>query len=108
MATKQEPCQNYFNSIKVQLERACSSPPLRKNEFQFHKGTIRTFQQVKDSLPPDYFNSIKVQLEQVEVEQNAGNTEAFQFHKGTIRTFKFEIHAYLINTFQFHKGTIRT
>ena len=55
-------------------------------QFQFHKGTIRTFQEVKDSLPPEYFNSIKVQLELEQAGLNPNLMMKFQFHKGTIRT----------------------
>ena len=34
---------SYFNSIKVQLRRKpYKRVPLRDNEFQFHKGTIKT------------------------------------------------------------------
>ena len=54
-----------FNSIKVQLEpvRDCRLR-IRKRRFQFHKGTIRTFQDKCSCLLAfRYFNSIKVQLE---------------------------------------------
>ena len=56
---------SYFNSIKVQLE-----PLLYRNIsdafiFQFHKGTIRTYQPFCFLLHEQtHFNSIKVQLEQ--------------------------------------------
>ena len=40
---KAESISNYFNSIKVQLERVCPSAVLSSIAlFQFHKGTIRT------------------------------------------------------------------
>ena len=32
----------YFNSIKVQLERVYGDTTSKVTEFQFHKGTIRT------------------------------------------------------------------
>ena len=54
-----------FNSIKVQLELdgfkpVCEVAP----EFQFHKGTIRTYQITqKRKVMKKNFNSIKVQLE---------------------------------------------
>ena len=53
-----------FNSIKVQLE--LQKLPIRrlKRIFQFHKGTIRTFNCNLSILIIFHFNSIKVQLEQ--------------------------------------------
>ena len=53
-----------FNSIKVRLEPISQQINLRNCLFQFHKGTIRTLDQL-------YF----------ELSENQ-----FQFHKGTIRT----------------------
>ena len=55
---------NYFNSIKVRLERVPVSPITRLTVFQFHKGTIRT------GVPVSPITRLTV----------------FQFHKGTIRT----------------------
>ena len=54
----------YFNSIKVQLELLSKVHWLRfVKVFQFHKGTIRTFG-FQTKIPIlSYFNSIKVQLE---------------------------------------------
>ena len=55
-----------FNSIKVRLEQGWHPErQTRRNQFQFHKGTIRT--------QPDF----------AEVSKFA----KFQFHKGTIRTY---------------------
>ena len=60
-----------FNSIKVRLEPAGINPYLAmQNEFQFHKGAIRTW----SSFHP--FSSL---------------TE-FQFHKGAIRTMSGRSH----------------
>ena len=59
--------QNYFNSIKVQLERGALGVASSLLGFQFHKGTIRT------ALLGDVSAS--------------GNV--FQFHKGTIRTLGY-------------------
>ena len=57
------------------------------NEFQFHKGTIRTTQAAEDAII----------------------AKIFQFHKGTIRTIKlFLFYLRERHVFQFHKGTIRT
>ena len=96
-----------FNSIKVRLEQGEVIKAVTFQEFQFHKGTIRTmniisrkksslkFQfhkgtiRTKRSSPVSlllfYFNSIKVRLEQYKKGVGyVGNQ--FQFHKGTIRT----------------------
>ena len=76
----------YFNSIKVRLERlitfASATLALR---FQFHKGTIRTYDILLYLSALSYFNSIKVRLELIYA---LGLIAAylFQFHKGTIRT----------------------
>ena len=54
----------YFNSIKVRLERnddQCSG--YFSFRFQFHKGTIRTLSDLDDDAPVLHFNSIKVRLE---------------------------------------------
>ena len=57
---------NYFNSIKVQLEHGLSARKTLALRFQFHKGTIRTLYAL--GLIAAYL---------------------FQFHKGTIRTQVF-------------------
>ena len=55
----------YFNSIKVRLEHPEQCRQRQKdNQFQFHKGTIRTS----------------------DTAQGSGTSATFQFHKGTIRT----------------------
>ena len=56
----------HFNSIKVQLEQMHLNTQLKCILlFQFHKGTIRTFQTVSEFIDELlHFNSIKVQLEQ--------------------------------------------
>ena len=33
---------NYFNSIKVRLEQGAGNRQLPRQQFQFHKGAIRT------------------------------------------------------------------
>ena len=55
--------------------------------FQFHKGTIRTLEAVKQYPTSSYFNSIKVRLEQDVMDEFRQPPSSFQFHKGTIRTF---------------------
>ena len=58
--------QEYFNSIKVRLERGTNKVLVSDTGFQFHKGTIRTGH-IGCTLSDSY---------------------VFQFHKGTIRTRK--------------------
>ena len=53
--------------------------------FQFHKGTIKTYQQCILSALVLHFNSIKVRLKPV-VFVCCDVTSLFQFHKGTIKT----------------------
>ena len=57
----------YFNSIKVRLEPSggAVAPPL-ECQFQFHKGTIRTYKYMKSIADHSFdFNSIKVRLEPI-------------------------------------------
>ena len=76
----------YFNSIKVQLEQLIGGSSSMINiKFQFHKGTIRTWDFGIRKLSSHNFNSIKVQLEQ-ELGADRLPPSSFQFHKGTIRT----------------------
>ena len=100
---------DYFNSIKVQLEQTEAHSASCLATFQFHKGTIRTLpfalltlgvrifqfhkgtirtERTKDNRNTCYhhFNSIKVQLERSTANYKAAVPLAFQFHKGTIRT----------------------
>ena len=55
------------------------------DEFQFHKGTIRTIGFAWKKDKDNHFNSIKVQLEHNE-KTGFSICDQFQFHKGTIRT----------------------
>ena len=55
----------YFNSIKVQLKRAGLLDWLDQEQFQFHKGTIKTNNLGFPAVERAYFNSIKVQLKLV-------------------------------------------
>ena len=57
----------HFNSIKVQLEHLSHRNLFTAKVFQFHKGTIRTFDVIKLILEFAHFNSIKVQLEQTRI-----------------------------------------
>ena len=54
-----------FNSIKVRLEHNETSPTTLMLEFQFHKGAIRTVDQLQDQTDLNDFNSIKVRLERL-------------------------------------------
>ena len=75
-----------FNSIKVRLELVVMLSASIINEFQFHKGAIRTILRV--SIPM--------------------LSSSFQFHKGAIRTLAASRSQLLGTVFQFHKGAIRT
>ena len=97
----------YFNSIKVRLERGVGQNIPDTLQFQFHKGTIRTFLSYPCCRHVPNFNSIKVRLE-LDFQKKAYVLTKFQFHKGTIRT-KFNSTGKPTEfQFQFHKGTIRT
>ena len=52
----------YFNSIKVQLRLDLNNFVCSNNEFQFHKGTIKTEELSSMYSTHANFNSIKVQL----------------------------------------------
>ena len=54
----------YFNSIKVRLKRYMKQNSINTHEFQFHKGTIKTFVPLHPQI----------------------SEYKFQFHKGTIKT----------------------
>ena len=63
-------------------------------QFQFHKGTIRTrLPRYPLHLHP-YFNSIKVQLEPSRAATER-STRLFQFHKGTIRTYTITFNSFI-------------
>ena len=53
--------------------------------FQFHKGTIKTACYYEHHARHCHFNSIKVQLKRNEVD-HLDIRPQFQFHKGTIKT----------------------
>ena len=76
----------HFNSIKVRLEHSDNAVMQVDNEFQFHKGAIRTFCSTL----------------------SFGCIELFQFHKGAIRTRASAAVLLSFVSFQFHKGAIRT
>ena len=54
----------YFNSIKVRLEQSIGIlNTVASLGFQFHKGAIRTLEEVTKYMQLRHFNSIKVRLE---------------------------------------------
>ena len=75
----------HFNSIKVRLERSGDIVRYCKQEFQFHKGAIRTLMNLRRRVKDTHFNSIKVRLERPQGVRKGGLNK-FQFHKGAIRT----------------------
>ena len=52
----------YFNSIKVQLRPIVTTDTTHVQQFQFHKGTIKTYPNRTCRSRQTHFNSIKVQL----------------------------------------------
>ena len=96
-----------FNSIKVRLEPLFSLGRDTLTEFQFHKGTIRTYQ-FPQKMSTDclfQFHKGTIRTEDIYLFYFV---RLFQFHKGTIRTFIPSMVICAILIFQFHKGTIRT
>ena len=85
-------CQapNNFISIKVRLEQAAENGSRWALKFQFHKGTIRTYNLVVNNFNNQNFNSIKVRLELPNLVTSKVHL-IFQFHKGTIRTITISL-----------------
>ena len=75
--------------------------------FQFHKGTIKTYSEADVQGGQTHFNSIKVRLKRSLLPRQI-TLQAFQFHKGTIKTIVITHDTTSISQFQFHKGTIKT
>ena len=97
--------------------------------FQFHKGTIKTMNEIGIYEYLNCFNSIKVRLKQL-MPSLESLRQQFQFHKGTIKTRQrfvlqgdierfnsIKVRLKLLSqfdklvierVFQFHKGTIKT
>ena len=120
----------YFNSIKVRLEPIHTLRNRYKTiPFQFHKGTIRTYEEVGSNNTPRrfqfhkgtirtllphfiiilflHFNSIKVRLELL----NAAIQLKFISNFNSIKVRLERLYWLFVLThhkFQFHKGTIRT
>ena len=59
----------YFNSIKVQLKPFFRQGYNMFQQFQFHKGTIKTVKLAVTAQTAFDFNSIKVQLKQQNEQQ---------------------------------------
>ena len=75
----------HFNSIKVRLEPEMVAKGEKVYIFQFHKGAIRTENEVQVTEESRNFNSIKVRLELLRKVSMIPSL-LFQFHKGAIRT----------------------
>ena len=76
----------HFNSIKEQLKPYHQRIDVGIVIFQFHKGTIKTLEDVNTLWELLDFNSIKVQLKHLEGRYGM-TMKKFQFHKGTIKTY---------------------
>ena len=76
-------------------------------QFQFHKGTIRTFNGVSFQNKIPNFNSIKVRLERVSEPGLPIDLRNFNSIKVRLE-LAYAIGLLLAFLFQFHKGTIRT
>ena len=97
----------YFNSIKVRLELDNTISQVAYEQFQFHKGTIRTCRTGHRLTAAMYFNSIKVRLEREQVAFD--NDFVVNFNSIKVRLEQNELHHAADEIiFQFHKGTIRT
>ena len=97
-----------FNSIKVRLKRVRRVCRLRTpDQFQFHKGTIKTHTHHREHAEDFDFNSIKVRLKRSRALLRVARRQ-FQFHKGTIKTAVRLQQGAARAWFQFHKGTIKT
>ena len=71
----------------MRLEQAFTSVFFSIALFQFHKGAIRTSEDVLQNIAHLHFNSIKVRLERPPARSLCARC-SFQFHKGAIRTFR--------------------
>ena len=88
----------YFNSIKVQLELLVALVFLLALAFQFHKGTIRTSDRLSRSvITCAHFNSIKVQLEQNKIENI--NLHDLDFNSIKVQLERFEVRSIHNNPF---------
>ena len=119
----------YFNSIKVRLIQYGSPQSHKKNEFQFHKGSINTkrsanmkmqfwlFQFHKGSINTllelnsikwdFHFNSIKVRLILKDFLRVEGKNDDFNSIKVRL-ILRGAVWCHGFPVFQFHKGSINT
>ena len=77
-------------------------------QFQFHKGTIRTYFCTRIQSLMFYFNSIKVQLELLKLLLRCLFMHYFNSIKVQLEHMVSFAQVALCLLFQFHKGTIRT
>ena len=75
--------------------------------FQFHKGAIRTFDEICVMLSNSHFNSIKVRLEQRVAPSAKNALKNFNSIKVRLEHNLLSCWVVLLE-FQFHKGAIRT
>ena len=98
---------SYFNSIKVRLEHKVQQEAVLYCEFQFHKGTIRTWCWSRVNSVEKKFNSIKVRLERLFDLLLCLCLPYFNSIKVRLEPAR-RLRSILVGLFQFHKGTIRT
>ena len=99
-------CDN-FNSIKVRLKRTAVRELDLADKFQFHKGTIKTWQMMRMHAWMIYFNSIKVRLKPCHRPSYTVLPLNFNSIKVRLKPDFFKKNN-LPDKFQFHKGTIKT
>ena len=81
---------------------------MRKYEFQFHTGSI------KSRLPTGFvcrcisFNSILVRLKVVYPISSLSAPEGFKFHTGSIKVISLGSSGFVSGSFQFHTGSIKS
>ena len=71
--------------MKVRLKHDYLNQPVRKTEFQFHEGPIKTNGEKNSRGEWVSFNSMKVRLKQ-KLPKVSYNPAMFQFHEGPIKT----------------------
>ena len=119
----------YFNSIKVRLKQSAENEREFAEKFQFHKGTIKTFDLKVYQKYQQHFNSIKVRLKRIDFLPINRYLPDFNSIKVRLKLVvdcdkaiqllyfnSIKVRLKLVLTmllqfvmrFQFHKGTIKT
>ena len=78
------------------------------NQFQFHKGTIKTYQEQRQHGYYANFNSIKVRLKQHKKNDKLHKYDNFNSIKVRLKHKIQLMTRRPAKSFQFHKGTIKT